>query len=144
MLSLAIVDDCGISEAAAECLQASPYNVLAGVVCECDDGVLSLKGHLSSFYLKQRAQEAVAGISGVTQVVNDIKVDWEKQKERPMLVLSRKPNESICISDDIVVTVLSIRGDNVKLGIEAPREMPVHRREVHEAIQREAVPMTVG
>ena len=61
-----------------------------------------------------------------------------------MLVLSRKPNESICISSDIVVTVLSIRGDNVKLGIEAPREMPVHRQEVYEAIHREAVLMPVG
>ena len=66
---------CDIAEAARECLQASPYKVLAGVVCECDDGVLSLKGHLSSFYLKQHAQEAVAGVSGVTQVVNDIEVD---------------------------------------------------------------------
>lgn len=61
-----------------------------------------------------------------------------------MLVLSRRPNESIRISDDIVVTVLSIQGDKVRLGIEAPRAMPVHRQEVHEAIQREAVPPPIG
>ena len=75
MHSLAVVDGCRISEAATECLQASPYKVLAGVVCECGDGVLSLKGRLSSFYLKQHAQEAVAAVSGVIQVVNDIEVD---------------------------------------------------------------------
>ena len=52
-----------------------------------------------------------------------------------MLVLSRKQKESICIDENIVVTVLSIHGDKVRLGIEAPREMPVHRKEVHERIQ---------
>ena len=61
-----------------------------------------------------------------------------------MLVLSRRPKESIVISDDIVVTVLRVRGDNVKLGIEAPVEMPVHRQEVLERIQNREVPMTVG
>jgi len=75
MLSLAIVDGCRIAEAATECLRASPYKVLAGVACECDHGVLSLKGHLSSFYLKQHAQEAVARVNGVTQVVNEIEVE---------------------------------------------------------------------
>ena len=52
-----------------------------------------------------------------------------------MLVLSRKQKESIFISDNIVVTVLSIQGDRVRLGIEAPREIPVHRKEVREAIK---------
>ena len=61
-----------------------------------------------------------------------------------MLVLSRKQNESIFIDDHIVVTVLSIQGDRVQLGIEAPREMPVHRQEVHERIQNQDVPMTIG
>ena len=46
-----------------------------------------------------------------------------------MLVLSRKQNESIFIDDHIVVTVLSIQGDKVRIGIDAPREMPVHRQE---------------
>ena len=52
-------------------------------------------------------------------------------KERPMLVLSRKLNESIVINYDIVVTVLGVQGDRVRLGIKAPGEIPVHRREVY-------------
>ena len=58
-----------------------------------------------------------------------------------MLVLSRKQNESIFINENIVVTVLSIQGDKVRLGIEAPREMPVHRNEVHERIQNRDGPL---
>ncbi len=54
-----------------------------------------------------------------------------------MLVLSRGRDESIVIGDNIVVTVVDIRKDKVRLGIEAPGEIPVHRREVYEAIQRE-------
>jgi carbon storage regulator len=53
-----------------------------------------------------------------------------------MLVLSRKKNESIVINDDISIVVVEIRGDKVRLGIEAPREVPVHRREVYDAIVR--------
>jgi carbon storage regulator len=54
-----------------------------------------------------------------------------------MLVLSRQRDESIIIGDNIVVTIVDIRGDKVRLGIQAPGEIPVHRREVYEAIQRE-------
>lgn len=54
-----------------------------------------------------------------------------------MLVLSRQRDESIVIGDDVVVTIVDIRGDKVRLGIEAPREVPVHRQEVYDAIQRE-------
>jgi carbon storage regulator len=54
-----------------------------------------------------------------------------------MLVLSRQRDESIIIGDNIVVTIVDIRGDKVRLGIDAPTEIPVHRREVFEAIQRE-------
>ena len=54
-----------------------------------------------------------------------------------MLVLSRQRDESIFIGDNIKVTVVAIRGDKVRLGIEAPTEIPVHRQEVYEAIQRE-------
>ncbi len=54
-----------------------------------------------------------------------------------MLVLSRKKNESIVINDDITIVVVEIRGDKVRLGVDAPKEVPVHRREVYEAIQRE-------
>jgi len=53
-----------------------------------------------------------------------------------MLVLSRKKNESIVIDDDITIVVIEIRGDKVRLGIEAPKEVPVHRREVFDAIRR--------
>ncbi len=55
-----------------------------------------------------------------------------------MLVLSRKKNESIVINDDITIVVVEIRGDKVRLGIEAPKEVPVHRNEVYEAIRRNA------
>lgn len=54
-----------------------------------------------------------------------------------MLVLSRQRDESIIIGDNIVITIVDIRGDKVRLGIDAPTEVPVHRREVYEAIQRE-------
>jgi carbon storage regulator len=54
-----------------------------------------------------------------------------------MLVLSRQRDESIIIGDNIVITVVDVRGDKVRLGIEAPREVSVHRREIYEAIQRE-------
>lgn len=54
-----------------------------------------------------------------------------------MLVLSRQRDESIIIGDNIVVTIVDIRGDKVRLGINAPTEVPVHRQEVYEAIQRE-------
>jgi len=51
-----------------------------------------------------------------------------------MLVLSRYPGESIVINNDITVTVVEIRGDKVRIGIVAPRDTPVHREEVYEAI----------
>ena len=54
-----------------------------------------------------------------------------------MLVLSRHRDESIMIGDNVVITIVDIRGDKVRLGIEAPTEIPVHRQEVYEAIQRE-------
>ena len=52
-----------------------------------------------------------------------------------MLVLSRKKNESIIINDNIVVTIVEVRGDKVRLGIDAPKEVTVHRREVYDAIK---------
>jgi carbon storage regulator len=53
-----------------------------------------------------------------------------------MLVLSRKKDEKIVIGDDISIMVVEIRGDKVRLGIDAPRDVSVHRREVYEAIKR--------
>jgi carbon storage regulator len=54
-----------------------------------------------------------------------------------MLVLSRHRDESIMIGDDVVITIVDIRGDKVRLGIQAPMHVPVHRQEVYDAIQRE-------
>lgn len=54
-----------------------------------------------------------------------------------MLVLSRQRDETIMIGDDIEITVVEIRGDKVRLGITAPASVPVHRKEVYQAIQRE-------
>ena len=61
-----------------------------------------------------------------------------------MLVLSRKLNQSIIINYDIVVTVLRVQGDTVRLGIEAPGEIPVHRQEVYEKMQNQELLMAVG
>ncbi len=54
-----------------------------------------------------------------------------------MLVLSRKKNESIVINDNVVITVIDVRGDKVRIGIEAPRDVSVHRQEVLDAILSE-------
>jgi len=56
-----------------------------------------------------------------------------------MLVLTRKSDQSIVIGDDIEIVVVEIRGDSVKLGINAPRRIAVHRKEVYEAIQLENI-----
>jgi len=53
-----------------------------------------------------------------------------------MLVLSRREGEKVMIGDDIVITVVEVRGDTVRLGIQAPRDVPVNRVEVHEAVAR--------
>jgi carbon storage regulator len=54
-----------------------------------------------------------------------------------MLVLSRQKDESIMVGDDVEITIVDVRGDKVRLGITAPRHIPVHRKEIYEAIQRE-------
>ena len=54
-----------------------------------------------------------------------------------MLVLSRHKNESVMIGDNIKITVVDIRGDKVRFGIDAPKDIPCHRQEVYEAINRE-------
>ena len=55
-----------------------------------------------------------------------------------MLVLSRKKNERIIINDNITITVVDVRGDKVRLGFEAPKDVQIHREEVYEAIKRSA------
>ncbi|MDP8246463.1 MAG: carbon storage regulator CsrA [Candidatus Hinthialibacter antarcticus] len=54
-----------------------------------------------------------------------------------MLVLSRKRDESIIIGDDVVVTIVDVKGEQVKIGISAPKTVSIHRKEVYEAIQQE-------
>jgi len=54
-----------------------------------------------------------------------------------MLVLSRKRDESIIIGDDVVITVVDIKGEQVKIGVTAPKTVSIHRKEVYEAIQKE-------
>jgi carbon storage regulator len=62
-----------------------------------------------------------------------------------MLVLSRKKNESIVVDDRIVNTVVEVRGDKVRLGIQAPRDVPVHRSEVYEMLKaQQAASQVVG
>jgi carbon storage regulator len=58
-------------------------------------------------------------------------------KETNMLVLSRQKDESIMIGDDVEITIVDVRGDKVRLGINAPREISVHRKEIYLAIQKE-------
>ena len=54
-----------------------------------------------------------------------------------MLILTRKAGETICINDDISITVLSVQGQQVKLGIAAPKDVAVHREEIYQRIQEE-------
>ena len=56
-----------------------------------------------------------------------------------MLILTRRPGEAICIGDDIEVTILSQRGEQIRVGITAPEEVPVHRQEVYERIREQEV-----
>ena len=58
-------------------------------------------------------------------------------KEIEMLVLSRLKDESIMIGDDIEITIVDVRGDKVRLGINAPRSIDVHRKEIYDKIQQE-------
>ena len=72
---LTVINASTIAEVATERLRDSPYKVMRRISCECKHGVLFLRGRLFSFYEKQVAQEIVARIDGVTQVVNEVEVD---------------------------------------------------------------------
>jgi carbon storage regulator len=62
---------------------------------------------------------------------------WAKRKVHRMLVLTRKSNQSIMIGDDVEVSVLSVMGEKVRIGIQAPQEIPVFRKEIYLEIHRE-------
>jgi carbon storage regulator len=88
----------------------------------------------------QRENRKAAAVEGTEKKAVEAVSDsmWWKGKEieGSMLTLSRKKNESIMINDDIMIVVVEIRGDKVRIGIEAPKEVPVHRQEVYDAIKR--------
>ena len=65
-------------------------------------------------------------------------VDSVLHKEKFMLVLSRQSDETIIIGDNIRVTIVEVRGDKVRIGIDAPRDVAVHRQEIYDAIRRDA------
>ena len=60
-----------------------------------------------------------------------------KEQGRPMLILTRRVGETLMIGNEITVTVLDVRGNQVRLGIAAPKEVPVHREEVYVRLQEE-------
>jgi osmotically-inducible protein OsmY len=74
MQPLKAADPAAIAEVALERLRECPYKAMRRVSCKCENGVLFLRGRLFSFHEKQVAQEVVAGVNGVTQVVNEIQV----------------------------------------------------------------------
>lgn len=65
-------------------------------------------------------------------------VDPVIHKEDFMLVLSRQSDETIIIGDNIRITIVEVRGDKVRIGIDAPRDVAVHRQEIYDAIRRDA------
>jgi carbon storage regulator len=79
----------------------------------------------------QAPQQRKVWLHGPVEVANDPANEWA--------VVSRKKGERIFVGDDVIVEVIEIRGDKVRLGTEAPKELTVHREEVYDAIKREAV-----
>lgn len=61
-----------------------------------------------------------------------------------MLVLTRRLNQSITIGDNVEITVLEVRGDQIRLGIQAPRDLPVHRREIYDELVAECAALAAG
>jgi len=61
-----------------------------------------------------------------------------------MLVLSRKSHEQIMLGDDIIITIVDIRGEKARIGVDAPKDLPVHRMEIYEMLQRESEKASQG
>lgn len=96
-------------------------------------GTIEGERELSHRQLSQMAAAGVADVNGPTDTFHARRL----HKETAMLVLSRKQDEKIIIGDSITLMVVSIQGDKVRLGIEAPKEVTIHREEVYEAIKQE-------
>jgi carbon storage regulator len=79
---------------------------------------------------------------GVAGSIEERGTSRPKGKECQMLVLSRCKDESIMVGDDVEVVIINVRGNKVRLGITAPKHIPVHRKEVYEAIHRQEMQKT--
>lgn len=105
-----------------------------GLHSELAASLLARLGPIDSAAVERQAWAAISSVTASTARLGGRNT---RLKEAPVLVLSRHRDESIIIGDDIVLTIVDIRGDKVRIGIDAPQSVPVHRREVYDAIKRE-------
>ena len=92
---------------------------------------------------KERADRKPLILNGARQVGKTwllhefARLEYKKGRVNSMLALTRKKGESLVINNDIEITILEIRGDQIKLGVSAPKEVPIYRKEVYTQIQQE-------
>ena len=86
----------------------------------------------------QRGHPPAMPLSGGNSIVRDGTREWQPKRRVAMLILSRRTGEGVVIGSDITVTVLGIKGNQVRLGIRAPEDVAVNRTEIHERIERES------
>jgi carbon storage regulator len=80
---------------------------------------------------------AETGISRRGSCADDGTSNWNADKERNMLILTRRVGETLMIGEDVTVTVLGVKGNQVRIGVNAPKDVAVHREEIFERIKRE-------